>query len=202
MDSISEILHTLLLWIESLGYFGILIGLLMEVIPSEIVLGFGGYLVYKGEISYAGAVLFGTLGAVGQNWILYAFGRFGGRPLVEKYGKYIKIKKKHVDLAEEWFKKYGSGIVFTARFVPVMRQVISIPAGMAKMNFWLFTGLTAAASLPWALLFVHLGRSLGENWENIHEQAKDYVLPAIILAVLLIIVYSLYKFRKSRKKSA
>ncbi|SFE85790.1 membrane protein DedA, SNARE-associated domain [Paenibacillus algorifonticola] len=202
MDRISEILHTLLLWIESLGYFGILIGLLMEVIPSEIVLGFGGYLVYKGEISYAGAVFFGTLGAVGQNWILYAFGRFGGRPLVEKYGKYIKIKKKHVDLAEEWFKKYGSGIVFTARFVPVMRQVISIPAGMAKMNFWLFTALTAAASLPWALLFVHLGRSLGENWENIHEQAKDYVLPAIILAVLLIIIYSLYKFRKSRKKSA
>ncbi|WP_341281437.1 DedA family protein [Paenibacillus sp. FSL H8-0537] len=201
MDRISEILHALLLWIESLGYFGILIGLLMEVIPSEIVLGFGGYLVYKGEISYAGAVFFGTLGAVGQNWILYAFGRYGGRPLVEKYGKYIKIKKKHVDLAEEWFKKYGSGIVFTARFVPVMRQVISIPAGMAKMNFWLFTILTAAASLPWALLFVYLGFSLGENWENIHEQSKDYVLPAIILAVLLIIIYSLYKIRKSRKKS-
>jgi membrane protein DedA with SNARE-associated domain len=201
MEWIKDILHEVLLWVESLGYFGILIGLLIEVIPSEIVLGFGGYLVWKGDISFWGAVIFGTIGAVGQNWILYAIGRYGGRPIVEKYGKYIKIKPKHVDTAESWFKKYGAGIVFTARFVPVMRQVISIPAGMARMNFWLFTLLTALASLPWSILFVYLGKTLGDQWENVGEEAAPYVQPAILIALALLIVYVLIKFVRSRGKS-
>lgn len=201
MELIHEILDKVLLWVESLGYFGILIGLLIEVIPSEIVLGFGGYLVWKGEISFWGAVLFGTLGAVGQNWILYAIGRYGGRPIVEKYGKYIKIKQKHVDKAENWFNKFGSGIVFTARFVPIMRQVISIPAGMARMNFGLFTLLTAVASLPWSILFVYLGKSLGENWDQIDEKAGAYVQPAILIAIALLIVYVLFKVVRARRKS-
>lgn len=201
MNWISNVLHELLLWIESLGYFGILIGLMIEVIPSEIVLGYGGYLVSEDKISYIGAVIFGTIGAIGQNWVLYAFGRFGGRPLVEKYGKYIKIKPKHVDIAERWFNKYGSGIVFTARFVPVMRQVISIPAGMAKMPFLLFTTLTALASLPWSLLFVYLGMKLGDQWETIDEKASEYVQPAILIALALLIVYVIFKFVRSRGKS-
>ncbi|WP_102716239.1 DedA family protein [Paenibacillus castaneae] len=201
MEWIHELLNNVLQWVESLGYFGILIGLLIEVIPSEVVLGFGGYLVWKGDISFWGAVLFGTLGAVGQNWILYAIGRYGGRPIVEKYGKYIKIKKKHVDKAETWFNKFGAGIVFTARFVPVMRQVISIPAGMARMNFGLFTLLTALASLPWSILFIYLGKSLGENWDQIDEKAGAYVQPAILIAIALLIVYVLFKFVRARRKS-
>ncbi|WP_441890708.1 DedA family protein [Paenibacillus sp. YAF4_2] len=198
---VSDMLHEILLWIESLGYFGILIGLMIEVIPSEIVLGFGGYLVSKGEISYFGAIIFGVIGAVAQNWILYGIGRFGGRPLVEKYGKYIKIKMKHVDIAENWFKKYGAGIVFTARFIPVMRQVISVPAGMAKMSFSLFTLLTALASIPWTILFVHLGKTLGENWEDIDDKAAQYVQPAILIAIALLIVYVVYKLIRSKGKS-
>lgn len=201
MEWVSSILHELLLWIEGLGYFGILIGLLIEVIPSEVVLAYGGYLVSTGKISFIGAVIFGVLGAIGQNWILYALGRYGGRPLVNKYGKYIKIKEKHVDIAEGWFNKYGAGIVFTARFVPVMRQVISIPAGMARMNFGLFTLLTALASLPWSLLFVYLGKALGSNWGNIEEEAGQYVQPAILIAIALLIIYVIYKVLRSRGKS-
>jgi membrane protein DedA with SNARE-associated domain len=201
MEWIHGILDGALQWIESLGYFGILIGLLIEVIPSEIVLGYGGYLVGEEKISFWGAVLFGTLGAIGQNWILYWIGRYGGRPIIEKYGKFIKIKQKHVDIAEKWFIKYGAGIVFTARFVPVMRQVISIPAGMARMNFGLFTLLTALASLPWSILFIYLGKTLGENWHKIDEEAAQYVQPAILIAIALLIVYVLFKFLRSRGKS-
>lgn len=201
MDWIREVLHDLLLWVESLGYFGILIGLLIEVIPSEIVLSFGGYLVHKGEVTFWGAVLFGTLGAIGQQWILYAIGRYAGRPFFDKYGKYIKLKPKHLDLSEQWFQKYGAGIVFTARFVPVMRQAISIPAGIAKMNFWLFTLLTAIASVPWSILFVYLGYTLGDKWETIDQEAAKYVQPAILIAVALLIGYVLFKYLKSRGKS-
>lgn len=148
MGVIHDWLSQLLSWIESLGYFGIIIGLAIEVIPSEVVLGYGGYLVSKGDINYFIAVLCGTIGALIQQWILYAIGRYGGRPVVDKLGKYLHIKPKHIDLAERWFEKYGSVIVFTGRFVPVMRQVVSIPAGMARMNLGKFTLLSFIASLP------------------------------------------------------
>ncbi|SFI89593.1 membrane protein DedA, SNARE-associated domain [Paenibacillus sp. UNC496MF] len=196
-----DLINTLLDWIESLGYFGILIGLMIEVIPSEIVLGYAGYLVSQHSISFLGAFLFGLAGAVAQQWILYAIGYYAGRPFFEKYGKYIKIKPKHLDLAEQWFQRYGDGIVFTARFVPVMRQVISVPAGIARMSFWRFTMLTGIASVPWVLLFVYLGRSLGDNWQNIDEKAAPYVQPAILIAIALLIVYVVYKLLKRRGKS-
>jgi membrane protein DedA with SNARE-associated domain len=201
MSWIHDLINNLLQWVESLGYFGIFIGLAIEVIPSEIVLGFGGYLVHQGEITFLGAVVFGTLGAVAQQWILYAIGRYGGRPFFEKYGKYIKIKPKHLDIADRWFKQYGAGIVFTARFVPVMRQVISIPAGIAKMSFGLFTLLTALASLPWAILFVYLGWKLGDQWETIDEKAAPYVQPAILAALAILIIYVVIKVLRKRGKT-
>lgn len=202
MHVLSEVISYLMGIIENLGYFGIILGLAMEVIPSEIVLAYGGYLVSKGTINFVGAVICGTIGAIIQQWILYAIGLYGGRPFLDKFGKYLHIKPKHIDIAEGWFNRYGSGIVFTARFVPVMRQVISIPAGMARMPLWRFTVLTAAASLPWSLLFVYLGWKLGDNWEQIDEQAAPYIQPAILIAIGLLVVYFLFKYVRSRRKPA
>jgi membrane protein DedA with SNARE-associated domain len=201
VDTIREALSQLLHWVESLGYFGIIIGLAVEVIPSEIVLGYGGYLVSKGDITFSGAVLCGLLGALLQQWLLYAIGRFGGRPVVEKLGKYLHLKPAHIDKAERWFDKYGPIIVFTGRFVPVMRQVISIPAGMAKMRFGLFTLLTLLASLPWSILFVWLGRTLGDQWQQIDDKAAPYVQPAILSALALLVLYFLYQYFRKRGKS-
>lgn len=196
--------NNLLQWIEGLGYFGIIIGLMLEVIPSEIVLGYAGYMVSDAggnQFTFIGAVIAGTIGAVIQQWILYGIGRYAGRPFFEKYGKIIKIGPKQLDKAENWFNKYGAGIVFTARFVPVMRQAISIPAGMARMSFGYFTFLSALASLPWSLLFVYLGSSLGDQWENIDEKAAPYVQPAILVALALLVAYILFKVLKGRGKS-
>lgn len=201
MGLFHDLVDTLLNWIEGLGYFGILIGLLIEVIPSEIVLGYAGYLVSQGTVSLTGALVFGFIGAVGQQWILYGIGRWAGRPFFEKYGKYIKIKPKHLDIADKWFERYGNGIVFTARFVPVMRQVISVPAGIARMSFWRFTLLTGIASIPWVIAFVLLGRSLKDNWENIDDKAAPYVQPAILIAVAVLIIYVVFKIVKRRGKS-
>jgi membrane protein DedA with SNARE-associated domain len=200
-DFLHEIVGRLLEWVESLGYIGIVIGLAIEVIPSEIVLGFGGYLVSEGRVTFGGAVFFGTLGALLQQWILYAIGRYGGRPFLLKYGKYLRIKDKHVDLAERWFERYGPIIVFTARFVPVMRQVISIPAGMARMNFTLYTFLTLLASVPWSLLFVWLGWKLGDNWQEIGQAAAPYTKIIIPAATLLLVGYVAYAVWKSRQKN-
>lgn len=201
MDFLHGILAQLLEWVESLGYFGIIIGLAIEVIPSEVVLGFGGYLVSEGEVTFAGAVICGTLGALIQQWILYAIGLYGGRPFLLKYGKYLRIKDKHVDLAEQWFERYGPVIVFTARFVPVMRQVISIPAGMARMNFTVYTLLTLLASIPWSFLFVWLGWKLGDNWQEIGEAAAPYTKIIIPVAAVLLVGYFAYAIWRSRQKN-
>ncbi|WP_083180564.1 DedA family protein [Paenibacillus yonginensis] len=178
-----------------------MIGLMVEVIPSEIVLAYAGYLVHQGEISFVGAVIFGTIGALIAQIFLYWIGRYGGRPVLDKYGKYIFMTKKHIDASEAWFLKYGSGMVFFARFVPVARQAISIPAGLAKMKLSKFILLTTLASLPWSILFIYLGKVLGQNWETIDEKAKPYLMPILLVALALLIVYVLVKwFYSSRKK--
>ena len=106
-DGMEELLHdfiqTFLPIVEQFGYLGIMLGLIIEVLPSEVVLAFGGYLVSKGQITYWGAVLFGTIGGTVAQILVYWIGRYGGRPILEKYGKYIFINKKQFDLSELWF---------------------------------------------------------------------------------------------------
>lgn len=201
MDTLHQWLDHLLLWIEDLGYWGIIIGLAIEVIPSEIVLAYAGYLVFRGEVSFPVAVLCGVIGAILQQWLLYAIGRYGGRPFLDKFGKYLHLKPKHIDIAERWFDKHGTIIVFTGRFVPVMRQVVSIPAGMARMKLSVFTLLTVLASIPWSLLFVWLGKSLGDNWENIDQKAGQYVQEIFLVALGLLIAYFVYHYARKRGKS-
>ncbi|TJY38507.1 DedA family protein [Cohnella pontilimi] len=203
MSAIHDWLAQLLQWVESLGYFGVIIGLAIEVIPSEIVLGYGGYLVSKQDTwsSFIFMVICGSIGALLQQWLLYAIGRYGGRPFILKYGKFLHLKPKHVDIAEKWFEKHGPVIVFTARFVPVMRQVISIPAGMARMNLTTYTLLTLIASIPWSILFVWLGWTLGDKWQDIGKAAAPYTKFIIPAAIVLIVAYLLLILvRRNRKK--
>ncbi|WP_246072983.1 DedA family protein [Paenibacillus dokdonensis] len=195
-----EIIHRILDTIAGMGYWGILVGLALEVIPSEIVLAFAGYLVYKGQINLIEAVVFGTIGCLFQQIILYVVGLYGGRAFIDKYGKYLHIKSKHVDVTERWFQKYGAFVVFTSRFIPVVRQAISIPAGISKMNMVKFLSYSGLASVLWAILFVSLGKSLGENWQNINEKAAPYTQPILWGAILLMIAYILYKALTRKKK--
>lgn len=199
-----EIVHQILEFITGLGYWGILLGLAIEVIPSEIVLAYAGFLVYKGEINVLEAVIFGTVGCLLQQIVLYAIGLYGGRPFVDKYGKYLHIKAKHIDMTERWFHKYGAGVVFTSRFIPVVRQAISIPAGIARMNLPKFLIYTGLASIPWAVIFILLGQKLGENWESIDEKAGPYMQPLLWGALGLTALYFLYQmlFRKKTKEPA
>ncbi|SFL68243.1 membrane protein DedA, SNARE-associated domain [Paenibacillus sp. 1_12] len=199
---LKELIHSALVFIESLGVWGILLGLMLEVIPSELVLSFGGYLVSQGRVSFLGAIIFGTIGCVLQQVILYWIGRYGGRPFIEKYGKYLLLKPHFINMAEKWFNKYGAGMVFTARFIPVVRQAISIPAGMARMPMLQFLLYTMLGTIPWAVLFVYLGRTLGSNWEQINEIATPYLRPLIISGIILILLYIIYKvLTRNRKRS-
>lgn len=191
-----EFIFSVLEFLSELGYFGIALGLMIEVIPSEIVLGYGGYMISEGILGYPGAIIAGTIGGTFAQLFLYWAGYYGGRPFLEKYGKYVLIKKKQIDLSEEWFRKYGVGVIFFARFIPVVRHAISIPAGIAKMSATKFTLYTVAAVIPWTILFLYLGHALGENWSHIKEYAAQYTMPIIIGAVILGVIYFLIKKTK------
>ncbi|TDB54775.1 DedA family protein [Bacillus sp. CBEL-1] len=186
-------LTDLLELLTSFGYIGIALGLMVEIIPSEVVLAYGGYMVTKGTITFWGAVIAGIIGGTIAQWFLYWIGAYGGRPFLQKYGKYLFIREKHLDVSEKWFREYGTGIVFSARFVPVVRHAISIPAGIAKMSFWKFTFLTILAMIPWSMLFIYLGIQLKENWINIEEIATNYTIPFIVFAFVGIVLYFVFK---------
>ncbi|MGG5254719.1 DedA family protein [Neobacillus sp. SM06] len=192
----SNFIYTVLTMLSSLGYLGIALGLMIEIIPSEIVLGYGGYLISKGMLNYPMAIIAGIIGGTIAQLFLYWAGYYGGRPFLEKYGKYVLIHKKHIDLSEQWFEKYGAGVIFTARFIPVVRHAMSIPAGIAKMPIGKFTLYTVAAMIPWTIFFLYLGEVLGNNWANIKTIAQPYVTPMILAAILIAVVYFWIKRKK------
>lgn len=196
-ETITEILY----FLSDLGYIGIALGLMIEIIPSEIVLAYGGFMISEGKISFIGAVIAGTIGGVFAQLFLYWLGRYGGRPVIEKYGKYIFIHKKHIDLSEKWFEKYGSAVVFFARFIPVVRHAISIPAGLTKMSLKNFISYTVLAVVPWSMLFLYLGMKLKSNWNNINEVASEYIHPTIILSISILLIYIIVTFFKNKKTS-
>jgi membrane protein DedA with SNARE-associated domain len=193
----TEWIMNVLQFFSGLGYLGIMLGLMVEVIPSELVLGYGGYLIGLGKLNFAGALIAGIIGGTIAQLFLYWAGYFGGRPFLLKYGKYVFIKEKHINMAEQWFDRYGVAVIFTARFIPVVRHAISIPAGIAKMSHLKFLVYTIAAMIPWTVLFLLLGKTLGENWQEVKTFASPYILPLTIIAVVFIIIYVIWTLRRN-----
>lgn len=193
---LSQVVNDVLLYLADLGYFGIALGLMIEIIPSEIVLSYGGFMISQGTIGWPLAIVAAVIGGLFSQLFLYWFARYGGRPLILKYGKYLLITEHHLDLAERWFVKYGQGVIFGARFIPVVRHAISIPAGLAKMDQTKFSVYTILAIIPWSILFLYLGDTLGTNWRSIKEVAAPYTNGVLIAAVVMIILYVALKKRQ------
>jgi len=191
---IIEILSGLIVsTISALGYPGIVLLMGIESacipLPSEIIMPFSGYLVYTGRFNLWGVSIAGAAGCVVGSIVAYWVGMYGGRPLIEKYGRYILISKHDLDLADRWFSRYGELIVFASRLLPVIRTFIAFPAGVARMNMTRFVVYTFLGSLPWCLGLAYVGQVLGEQWDK-NETLKawfhnfDFVIGIIgVLAV-------------------
>ena len=193
---LDTIIMSMVEFFKGFGYFGVLLALCFEFIPAEIVLPMAGFWISQGEFNYYLMVLAGTVGGTIGPITLYALGRYGGRPLVLKYGKYFLINEKQVNAADKFFAKYGAGVAFFARFMPVVRTAISVPCGMAKMSLTKFSIYTFAAMLPITALYVYLGIKLGENWEEAGALFKQYLQPFVIALVILALIYGVYKYRQ------
>ncbi len=189
--------------ISLLGYSGIVLLMAVESacipLPSEVIMPFSGFLVYDGRFNLWLVALAGAIGCVVGSIVAYWVGAYGGRPLIEKYGKYILISHHDLDLADRWFKKHGDSAIFFSRLLPVVRTYISFPAGIARMRFWHFIAYTFVGSYIWSLGLGYIGLKLGENWENLKKyfHGADYIIAALII---IGIVWWIWRHLKNRKK--
>lgn len=181
--------------ISSMGYGGIVLLMGIESanipLPSEVIMPFSGYLVSTGQFNLFWVSIMGGLGCLWGSLLSYWIGAKGGRPLIEKYGKYILISKHDLDIADKWFARRGMGAVFVGRLLPVIRTFISFPAGIARVNLFWFSIWTFVGSVIWSYFLGFIGFKLGENWDTLggYFHKFDAVIGILILVGVAYWVY-------------
>jgi len=201
---IIAVLAKFIIWgINLLGYSGVALMMAIESacipLPSEIIMPFSGYLVSTGDFTLWGVSLAGAIGCALGSAVAYWVGYYGGRPMAEKYGKYILVTQHDLDLADKFFNKYGNSAVFISRLLPVIRTFISLPAGIARMNFGKFITYTFLGSLPFCLFLAYVGKKLGDNWDTlgVYFHKFDIAIGVIILIGLIWFIRRHINIRKN-----
>ncbi len=184
-------------FISSAGYWGIFVLMALESalipVPSEMIMPFSGFLVWEETLSWWPVILWGTIGNLVGSVVAYFIGKYGGRALVLKYGKYILVSSDDVERAEKWFNKYGSASIFFSRLLPVVRTFISLPAGVAKMPLKKFILYTILGSFIWSFFLTYIGMVLGNNWTSLKGYFHKF---DVIIVVFFVILAGLYIYRK------
>jgi len=190
--------------IDHFGILGIFIGMVLESacipLPSEVIMLTGGFFVEKGMFNFWEVAFTGVIGNLVGSIIIYWIGAKGARSILEKYGKYIFLNEKHLSQAENWFAKYGEWTVFFARNLPFIRTFISLPAGIAKMNFKKFFFFTLLGCIPWNIGLTYLGYTLGSHWNLVETYLKplSYLIMALIVLWIVRFVYKVTREKMKR----
>jgi membrane protein DedA with SNARE-associated domain len=179
---LEKIIGLLATWIisviSSMGYGGIVLLMAIESacipLPSEIIMPFSGFLVFKGEMTLFYVALAGAIGCMVGSIPAYYLGALGGRPLVEKYGKWLLISHHDLELADRWFTQHGEITIFIGRLLPVVRTFIAFPAGVARMNMGKFMIYTFTGSYIWCWVLAYAGMKAGQNWEGLRVYFHDF----------------------------
>jgi len=190
---IHEIANTIVSYIGDMGYLGIFLLMFLEStffpFPSEIIMIPAGYLAYKGEMNIYIVILVGILGSLGGALLNYYLAQSLGRKLILKYGKYFFIKEETLDKLDIFFTKHGEISTFTGRLIPGIRQLISLPAGLARMNLTTFSLYTSLGAGIWVVVLVAVGYLVGSNEELISEYLKSATLIALVSVVFITTFY-------------
>lgn len=203
LDFITEVYNTI-------GWGGVVFMMAVESaaipLPSEIIMPLAGWkLILERESSVWLVLLAGFYGALGNligSLIAYYAGAIGGRPLLERYGKYVLITRKDLDRADSWFEKRGELTVFATRMMPVIRTFISIPAGVSRMNIWKFSLYTFLGAFPWSVGLAYGGYRLGENWEDLRSVMRPFDIPIILAILLAVAWYVRHKLKELKAEAA
>jgi len=187
---------------SSLGYSGLLVAMALESmifpLPSELVMPFAGYLIAIGRFSWLGVIIFSTVGSIIGSLAFYWVGKYGGQALILKYGRYLLLDETDLIKTEAWFFAKGEKTIFIGRFIPVVRHLISLPAGLGKMNLKKFCFYTITGAALWNTLLAYLGYILGTNWEEV-RQYSEYISLAVFIALVVVLVYFIYRHVNNKK---
>jgi membrane protein DedA with SNARE-associated domain len=200
-----RILAVLFVFIQSMvaatGYAGITILMAIESacipLPSELIMPFAGYLVFQGAMKLVWVATAGAIGCNLGSLVAYEIGYYGGRPLVERYGRWILMGRRELDWADRFFQRWGQAAVFIARLLPVIRTFIALPAGIARMPRGKFHAYTFLGSWPWCFVLAWLGMKLGENWRSLGKYFHrfDALIGALLVAGIIWFLWSHWQNR-------
>nr|WP_295971058.1 DedA family protein [uncultured Bacillus sp.] len=196
-------------FMEQFGYIGIFLMIALEnvfpPIPSEVILPFGGFMTTYTDLTIVGVIIASTAGSVAGAVILYGIGLLLDverlEKIINRWGHILRVTKDDIHKADTWFDKYGIWTVLFCRMIPLIRSLISIPAGMSNMKFSLFLLFTFIGTLIWNIILVSIGAVLGENWGKITEIMDVYSNIAYVIIGIGIIVFLVWFFRKKRNKA-
>jgi len=198
LDILSNLTNFIIQTISNSGYAGVFFLMVAESalipIPSEVIMPFSGYLVSTGKFNLVAVIMAGSFGNLLGSLIAYFVGTYLGRGFVLKYGKYVLLKKSHLEIAESYFSKYGNRAIFVSRLLPAIRTYISLPAGVAKMNLKKFAAYTLVGSIIWNTALTYIGITLGQEWDSIRKYSSYFDALVIIVVIAGIILY--FKRRK------
>ena len=193
---------------QAIGWAGVVVAMAIESacipLPSEVTMPLAGWMLIQArELPvwhnlWAG--FYGALGNVIGSIITYWVGARGGRPILEKYGKYVLISRHDIEMADRWFNRYGEATAFFSRLLPVVRTFISLPAGVARMNFAKFTFLTFVGSFLWSTALAWAGFVFGEHWRQVREAMRPFDIPIAVVLLVLLGWYIARHVRRSREE--
>lgn len=167
-------------------------------VPSELVMPFAGFLIATGSFSFMGVAVASIGGSILGSVISYYIGAIGGRPLVLKFGKYLLLNEGHLEQTERFFAKHGEKAIFFARLIPIVRHLISIPAGVGRMNLTKFLVYTIAGAAIWNMFLAWTGMMLRERWELIHQYSRILDIIVLIVAAVALIYVVRRHFLRTR----
>ena len=186
----------------TVGYLGVMTAMAIESamvpLPSELILPYAGFLISdpsqvepltRGPWNFWIAVVAATIGNTLGSLVAYAIGAYGGRPFLERFGKYLLIRPHEIELADSFFAKHGGATVFIGRLLPIVRTFISFPAGVARMPLGRFIAYSTAGAFLWSMLLVYAGMLLGANWVQIREALQPFDLAIAIAVVLMVVLF-------------
>ena len=202
LDALSDLARDA---VVTAGYPGLFAAMVAEnlfpPIPSEVVLPLAGFEAQEGNLTFVWTLVAATAGSLTGALILYAVGLYGGRPLVYRYRRILRVTEADLDRAEAWFERWGTWVVLGARVIPIARSLVSIPAGMSEMPLWRFILLTTLGSLVWNAVLIGAGYQLGANWEDVTDIAERYSTVMKVVAVLAVVAFVAWVIRRRRVRA-
>jgi len=193
-------------FIDASGYISVYVLMVMESmvfpIPSEAVMPFAGFLIAQKEFTFAGVILISTLGSITGSLASYYIGMYGGKPFINRYGKYFLLNNEHLIQSENFFKRHGQKTIFISRFIPIIRHLISLPAGISRMNIFKFSIYTIIGAGMWNAFLAVVGYKLRQNWDSVmkYSEVLDiFVLGLIILGLGIFIYKHIKKWRITKR---